>query len=72
MKCTYSIHANKTNCTNAFEKAGIKETKMNVKERGFLYLFLWGERGDNSDRTMNTRSNSCQRATGSIPNEPSS
>ena len=48
----------------------LKKQKMNVKERGFLYLFLWGETGDNSDRTMNTQSNSYQRATGFIPNEP--
>ena len=38
----------------------------------FLYLFFWGETVDNSDCTMNTRSNSCQRAIGSIPNKPSS
>ena len=43
---------------------------MNIEKRGLLYLFLWGETGDNSDCTMNTRINSCQRGTGSIPNEP--
>ena len=44
---------------------------MNIEKRGLLYLFLWGETKDNNDRTMNTRNNSCQRAAGSIPNEPS-
>ena len=37
----------------------LKRQKVNVKEKGFLYLFLWGETGDNSDRTMNTQNNSC-------------
>ena len=45
---------------------------MNIEKKRLLYLFLWGDTWDNSDRTMNTQSNSCRRATGSIPNEPSS
>ena len=74
-QCTYSIHTNKTNCTNAFEKESIKETKDECLGKRFfyvLYLFLWGGTGDNSGHTMNTRSNLHQRGTSSIPNEPSS
>ena len=49
----------------------LKGQQMNIEKRGLLYLNLfWGGTEDNSDRTMNTRSNSCQRATGSIPNKP--
>ena len=48
----------------------LKRQLTNVKEKRCLYLFLWGGIGDNSDRTMNTQSNSCQRAVSSIPNEP--
>ena len=52
----------------AFEKVSIKRIdKWIIEKKIFLY-----ETGDNSDRTMNTQSNSCRRATGSIPNEPSS
>ena len=32
----------------------LKRQKMNVKERGFLYLFFWGGTKDNSDHTVNT------------------
>ena len=43
---------------------------MNIKKRGLLHLFFYGETMDNSDRIMNSQSKPCQRATDSIPYEP--
>ena len=63
-------HANKTNGTVYLKRKVLKGQKDKYQERRFLYLFFWGKMGDNNDRTMNTRNNSCQRATGSIPYEP--
>ena len=71
MHLFYSCKQNKMHV--ASEKVSIKKVdKCIIEKKGLLYLFFWDKTGDNSDHIMNTRNNSCQRATGSIPNEPSS
>ena len=44
-QCIKSNHANKTNCTNAFEMVNIKERQLaNVKEKGLCIYFFWVKR----------------------------
>ena len=42
-QCIKSNHANKTNCTNAFEMTNIKEAIDECQGKRSLYLFLLGE-----------------------------
>ena len=50
----------------------LKRQLVNVKEKKIFVFISLGWNRDNSDRTMNTQSNSCQQAASSIPAEPSS
>ena len=50
----------------------IKETTGECQGKKVFVFISFGWNRDNSDRTMNTRSNSCQQTTSSIPTEPSS
>ena len=73
---TYQSNALNLSCKqnkmhDVFEKSSIGKTNRWISRNGnSLYLFFWDETKDNSDRTMNTQNESCQRTVGSISNEP--